>query len=97
MIVSFGDRPTEDLYHNRPTSRARRFPGNIIGLALVKLDMLDAAYSILDLASPPGNRLEALRGELRDFYSMRVNEQWRLVFRWEKNGAHDVRLMDYHT
>jgi toxin HigB-1 len=97
MIVSFGDRATEDLYHDRPTSRARRFPGDIIDLALVKLDMLNAAHSVLDLASPPGNRLEALKGELKDFYSIRVNEQWRLVFHWENNGAHDVRLMDYHT
>jgi proteic killer suppression protein len=96
MIVSFGDRATEDLYHNRPTSRARRFPGDIVGLALVKLDMLNAASAVLDLKSPPGNRLEALKGDLNGFYSIRVNDQWRVVFRWEQNNAHDVRLMDYH-
>lgn len=96
MIVSFEDRATEDLYHNRPTSRARRFPRDIIGSALVKLDMLNAASTVLDLRSPPGNRLEALKGDLEGFYSVRVNDQWRVVFRWESNNAHDVRLTDYH-
>jgi len=96
MIVSFGDRATEDLYHNRPTSRARRFPEDVVGLALVKLDMLNGSAAVLDLRSPPGNRLEALKGDLKGFYSIRVNDQWRLVFRWEGNNALDVRLMDYH-
>jgi proteic killer suppression protein len=97
MIVSFGDRATEDLYHNRPTSRARRFPQDVVGLALVKLDMLNGSAAVLDLRSPPGNRLEALKGDLKGFRSIRVNDQWRLVFRWEGNNALDVRLMDYHT
>ena len=96
MIVSFGDRATEDLYHNRPTSRARRFPQDVVGLALVKLDMLNGAAAVLDLRSPPGNRLEALKGDLKGFHSIRVNDQWRLVFRWEGNNALDVSLMDYH-
>lgn len=96
MIVSFGDRATEDLYHGRRTSRARRFPNDIIGLALVKLDMLNGASAALDLMSPPGNRLEALKGDLKGLHSIRVNDQWRLVFRWEGNNAHDVRLADYH-
>jgi proteic killer suppression protein len=96
LIVSFGDRATEDLYHNRPTSRARRFPSDIVNAALVKMDMLDAACAVVDLAAPPGNRLEALHGDLRGFYSIRVNSRWRLVFRWERGSAHDVRLTDYH-
>jgi proteic killer suppression protein len=96
MIVSFGDRATEDLYHNRPTSRARRFPQDVVGLALVKLDMLNGSAAVLDLRSPPSNRLEALKGDLKGFHSIRVNDQWRLVFRWEGNNALDVRLMDYH-
>ena len=95
MIVSFSDRATEDLYHNRPTSRARRFPRDIVDLALVKMDLLNAAAAVLDLRSPPGNRLESLRGDLKGHHSIRVNEQWRLVFRWEGNNAYDVRLMDY--
>jgi proteic killer suppression protein len=96
MIVSFGDRATEDLYHYRPTSRTRRFPPELLNLALVKLDMLNAASSVLDLTAPPGNRVEVLRGDLAGFHSIRVNDQWRLVFRWENNSAHDVRLLDYH-
>ena len=96
MIVSFGDRATEDLYHNRLSSRARRFPPEIVGAALVKLDMVDAAGAIFDLSAPPGNRLEALRGELAGFHSIRVNQQWRIVFRWEDGNAYEVRLTDYH-
>ena len=96
MIVSFGDRATEDLYHNRPTSRVRRFPPDLVETALVKLDLLNGAAAVLDLKSPPGNRLEALKGDLDGFRSIRVNDQWRLVFRWEGNNAHDVQLMDYH-
>ena len=96
MIVSFGDRATEDLFHDRPTSRTGQFPQVIVGLALVKFDMLNGAAAVLDLRSPPGNRLEALKGDLKGLHSIRVNDQWRLVFRWEGNNAHDVSLMDYH-
>jgi proteic killer suppression protein len=96
MIVSFGDRATEDLYHGRPTSRAKRLPRDVAAAALVKMDIINAAAAILDLGAPPGNRLEALKGDLKGLHSIRVNDQWRLVFRWEGNDAHDVRLMDYH-
>jgi proteic killer suppression protein len=96
MIASFSDRATEDLYHGRPTARARRFPHEVIDAALVKMDSLNGAASMLDLRSPPGNRLEALKGELKGFHSIRVNDQWRLVFRWQGNDAHKVRLTDYH-
>ena len=96
MIVSFGDRATEDLFHNRPSSRALRFPRDAADAALVKMDVLNGAASMLDLRSPPGNRLEALKGDLKGFHSIRVNDQWRLVFRWEGSDAHKVRLMDYH-
>lgn len=60
------------------------------------LDMLNGASSALDLKSPPGNRLEALKGNLKGFHSIRVTDQWRIVFRWEKGNAHEVQLMDYH-
>ena len=96
MLVSFGDGATEDLYHgNRPT-RAQRFPAEVRATAARKLDVLNAAASLQDLRSPPGNRLEKLEGDLEGFHSIRVNEQWRLVFRWEGGNAHDVRLTDYH-
>jgi toxin HigB-1 len=97
MIVSFGDRASEDLYHNRATSRVRRFPPDVVALALIKMDLLNGATAMLDLRSPPGNRLEALKGDLKGYHSIRVNDQWRLVFRWESNDARKVRLMDYHT
>jgi proteic killer suppression protein len=61
-----------------------------------KLDMLNAAHALADLRSPPGNRLEALRGDWRGFHSIRINEQWRIVFRWAESQAHDVRVIDYH-
>ena len=63
MIVSFGDAATEDLYHGRNSNRVRRFPTNVVGVALRKLDILRAAHRLQDLRSPPGNRLEALRGD----------------------------------
>ena len=96
MIVSFRDRSTEDLFHGRRTSRVRRLPRDVIEAALTKMDILNAAAALRDLRSPPGNRLEALRGNLRGCYSIRVNDQWRLTFRWDGNDAHDVSLTDYH-
>ena len=64
--------------------------------ALRKLDMLHAAAELHDLQAPPGNRLESLRGDLRGLHSIRVNDQWRLVFRWTARGPADVRLTDHH-
>jgi proteic killer suppression protein len=96
MIVSFWDRATEDVYHNRPTRRARRFSPDLVDLALVKMDLLNGAAAMRDLRSPPGNHLEALRGDLKGYHSIRVNEQWRLVFRWEDGNARKVWLTDYH-
>ena len=96
MIVSFGDGVTEDLYHGRSTSRAQRFPHEVVAVAQTKMDLLNGAAALLDLRSPPGNRLEALKGDLKGLHSIRVNDQWRLVFRWDGRDAHKVRLMDYH-
>ena len=96
MIASFGDKTTEALYHGRPSKDVRRFPPDVVRAAVRKLDMLNAARSLGDLRSPPGNRLEALRGNLAGRHSIRVNDQWRVVFRWEGSDAHEVRLADYH-
>lgn len=96
MIVSFGDTATEDLYHGRTSHRVRRFSPALKRLALRKLDILNAAYRLDDLREPPGNRLEVLKGDLAGYHSIRVNDQWRLIFRWEKNNAHEVSLADYH-
>lgn len=97
MIVSFGDAATEDLFHGRATSRVKRLPTDVARVALRKLDQLNAATRLDDLRSPPGNRLEALRGDLRGFHSVRVNDPWRLVFRWQGEEASQVRLTDYHS
>jgi len=96
VIVSFGDAATEDLYHGRRSSRVRRFPTSIIRVALRKLDVLNAAHRLEDLRSPPGNRLEALKGDLQGFHSIRVNDQWRIIFRWSESAVYDVSLTDYH-
>ena len=96
MILSFKDDATADLYHGKDTHRIRRFPPTIKGAALRKLDMLNAAYRLNDLREPPGNRLELMKGDLAGYYSIRVNEQWRVVFRWEDHNAHEVSLTDYH-
>ncbi len=96
MIVSFGDRGTEDLFHNRGGRDPRHYPPDIVRSALQKLDMLNAARNLQDLRSPPGNRLEQLRGDLRGLHSIRINSQWRIVFRWQGADAHEVRIVDYH-
>ena len=97
MIASFADQATEDLYHGRKSRKVRRLPADILAVALRKLDMIDAAQVLQDLDSPPGNRLEALRGDLKGHHSIRINDQWRIVFRWETGMAHGVRIADYHN
>ena len=96
MIVSFGDGATEDLYHGRSTSRALRFPREVASAALVKMDVLNGAAAILDLRSPPGNRLEALKGDLKGLHSIRVNDQWRICFKWLDSAVFDVEIVNYH-
>jgi proteic killer suppression protein len=96
MIVSFGNRATSDLFHGISSSRVRKIPNQIKELALYKLDVLNAAQSLEDLKSPPGNRLELLKGDFAGFHSIRINNQWRIVFRWQDSSVHDVQIVDYH-
>lgn len=96
MIVTFGDRSTSDLFHGISTSRVRRLPTQIIDSTLYKLDILNAAHALKDLQSPPGNRLETLRGDYAGFYSIRINNQWRIIFQWQDGNVHDVQIIDYH-
>ena len=96
MIKSFGDKATEDLFHGRKTRRVRRFPPQTVRVAIRKLDVLNAAHALLDLRSPPGNRLEALKGDREGYHSIRVNDQWRIVFHWQDGDAQDVSVIDYH-
>ena len=92
MIKSFRCKHTEALYIGKPTKRFRAFQS----VAERKLQMLDIARSIEDLRIPPANRLEALKGERRGQFSIRVNDQWRLCFRFEDGNAYDVEIVDYH-
>ncbi len=96
MIVSFGDPATDALFHGRRDSRTKRVPHDIRPAILRKLDMLNSVHELLDLRAPPGNRLEALRGDRQGYHSIRVNDPWRLVFRWTPVGPERVSLVDYH-
>lgn len=93
MIRSFKSRDTE-LVFNRVF--VRKLPVDIQAIALRKLRYLDAAGRLEDLRVPPANRLEALRGDRKGFYSIRVNDQWRICFRWDAGNAYDVEIVDYH-
>lgn len=96
MIASFGDKATAALYHGERGKAIRRFPPDNRSVAVRKLDVLNGAVELGDLRSPPGNRLESLRGDLAGLHSIRVNDQWRIVFRWAEGDAHEVRIVDYH-
>lgn len=96
MITSFGDKGTSDLFHGISSRHTRKLPSQIHEPALYKLDVLNAARILDDLRSPPGNRLESLKGELKGFYSIRINSQWRIIFRWAESSATDVQIVDYH-
>ena len=96
MIVSFGNKATSNLFHGISSRHVRKLPNQIHETARYKLDVLNAAQSLDDLRSPPGNRLEPLTGNLKGFHSIRINSQWRIVFRWDTNAAHDVQILDYH-
>lgn len=96
VIESFGDRATEDVFHGINSKQARRIPKQLWAVVRRKLDMLNAAHSLDDLKSPPGSRLQALKGDRVGFYSIRVNEQYRIVFRFESGQASEVKCEDYH-
>lgn len=96
MILSFGDCVTGDLFVGRQTTATRRIPADVVRAVCRKLDMIDAASTLSDLKAPPGNRLEALVGDLKGFHSIRFTRQLRLVFKWKAGDASAVRLMDYH-
>jgi len=92
MIRSFGDKLTETLFRDE---RVRQFEG-IARAAKRKLEALDAASRLEDLTVPPSNRLEKLKGNLMEFYSIRINDPWRVIFTWIKGEPHEVRIIDYH-
>jgi proteic killer suppression protein len=96
MIESFGNRLAEDLFFDRRSRETRAFPPELMRVARRKVLYLHDAAELNDLRVPPGNRLELLKGRWKGFYSIRINDQWRLVFRWEQGHAQDVTVVDYH-
>lgn len=93
MIKSFADRDTEGLFHRESI---RRFPAELQRAMLRKLVVIDAAHMLDDLRVPPGNRLEMLKGDRSGQHSIRVNDRWRICFRWHNGDAFEVEIVDYH-
>jgi proteic killer suppression protein len=96
VIQSFADETTAELFRERNTRSARRIPRDIWRVAQRKLKAIDVAARIDDLRIPAGNRLEALRGDQVGRHSIRINDQYRVTFRWEQGHAYEVRVEDYH-
>jgi proteic killer suppression protein len=96
VIESFGNALAEDLFLDRVTRATKSFPSELRRVARRKLAYLHDADGLLDLRIPPGNRLEVLRRKRRGFHSIRINDQWRVIFRWQDGNARDVSIEDYH-
>ena len=96
MIETFGNRLAEDLFYDRSSRATRAFPQELRRVARRKLLYLHDAAELKDLRVPPGNRLEALRGNREGFHSIRINDQWRVVFLWQRGQALDLEIVDYH-
>jgi addiction module HigA family antidote len=93
MIKTFQNRETERIFNRRPS---RKLPQNIQRLARRKLVILDAATDLKSLRVPPGNRLEASKGDRKGQHSIRINDQWRIFFKWKTGDAYEVEIADYH-
>jgi proteic killer suppression protein len=93
MIISFGNKDTNKIWDG---DRIKGFSTDLQQTARRKLRMLNNAQNIADLQIPPSNRLEKLKGNLKDFYSIRINNQWRIIFKWENGNALNVEIIDYH-
>jgi proteic killer suppression protein len=93
MIKSFGDKETRKIWEG---IYSKKFPKEIQPVARRKLRMINNAQDIEDLRIPPGNKLEKLKGKLKDFWSIRINNQWRVIFKWIENDAHKTQIIDYH-
>ena len=93
MIKTFGDKESEKIWNG---IRSKKLPNEIQDVARRKLRMLNNAQDVNDLRIPPANRLEKLKGNLEDNYSIRINNQWRIIFQWFNNDSYDVKIVDYH-
>jgi proteic killer suppression protein len=93
MIQSFGSKETEKIWKG---IRVKKLPLEIQSIGRRKLRMLNNSQDVSDLRIPPSNRLEKLSGDLKEFYSIRINKQWRIIFTWNSGNANEVRIIDYH-
>lgn len=93
MIVSFGNSDTEKIWNG---IRVKKLPIEIQNIGRRKLRMLNNSVDLADLRIPPSNRLEKLSGKMKDFYSIRINDQWRIIFKWNSGNAFEVEIIDYH-
>jgi toxin HigB-1 len=93
MLSSFGDKDTKKIWEG---DRVKSFSTEIQEIARRKLRMLNNSQDIADLLIPPSNRLEKLKGDLKEFYSIRINNQWRIIFKWNNGNAEEVEIIDYH-
>lgn len=93
MIVSFGSKITEKIWQGE---RVKKLPLEIQQIGRRKLRMLNNSQNVVDLRIPPSNRLEKLKGNKKEFYSIRINNQWRIIFKWENNHSQEVEIIDYH-
>jgi len=96
VIEAFGNSLAEDLFDDKRSKATRSFPPELRRVGRRKLLYLHDASELRDLRVPPGNRLESLKGKWKGFHSIRINDQWRVVFRWEGGNALDVQVLDYH-
>ncbi len=97
MITSFLNQASEDVFNGRNTRRARQCcPRTLWRVAARKLDQLDSVEQLAELNAPPGNRLEALSGDRSGQHAIRINDQYRICFKWAESGPHDVEITDYH-
>jgi proteic killer suppression protein len=93
MIVSFGSKDTEKIWSG---TRIAKLPLEIQTIGRRKLRMINNSQNIQDLTIPPSNKLEKLKGQLKDYYSVRINDQWRIIFKWDNGNASEVEIIDYH-
>jgi proteic killer suppression protein len=96
MIKSFGNPLAHDIYNDLSSAKTKKFPPELYNIARRKLFYLNEAEAISDLKVPPGNRLEFFKGDLKGYCSIRINNQWRIIFTWSEGDAHEVTVLDYH-
>ena len=93
MIISFGNSETESIWNG---DRVKKLPKEIQEIGRRKLRMLNNSMNVIDLRIPPSNRLEKLSGKIKNFYSIRINDQWRIIFQWRNGNAYEAEIIDYH-